>query len=197
MEGLSILKAAGYDENEVLPLISNLKRHMLEQGHAKTVAQLEQRAAIFKMQIELDHGRQPGMTPTDSDPDVYHDRIAPALMANAQIALRRGDWDQAGRSISKLLTVKPDDARTYYLKGEVQRRQNGGGHDNPCIGSYKKALKIDPPQLFIGPPGAWESCIIKPGRYRMAKPYFETFLSLAPRDKAREFIKGYLRQCQN
>jgi beta-barrel assembly-enhancing protease len=194
-EGLSILKAAGYGDTEVLPLMSNLMKRMLDQGHSETVGQLEQRAAYFKMRVGQDHDRPPGALATDTDPDSYLDRIAPALMANAQIALRRGEWDQAGRSISKYLASKPEDARAYYLKGEMLRRQHVGGHDNPCIGSYEKALTIDPD--FPLAHRALGELHYKAGRYQMAKPYFEAFLSLAPLDNAREYVKGYLRQCQN
>lgn len=194
-EGLSILKAAGYCEAEVLPLMSKLMKRMQDRGHSETVGQLEQREAFFRLRVGKEPGRPPGSMSTETDRDGYLDHIAPALIANAQIALRRGDWDQADRSICKFLVSNPEDARAHYLKGEVLRRQNGGANDNPCIGSYQKALKIDPTfPLAHRALGEW---YYKAGRYQMAKPYFEAFLSLAPQDHAREYIKGYLRQCQN
>jgi uncharacterized protein HemY len=57
------------------------------------------------------------------------------------------------------------------------------------------ALKIDP--KFPLAHRALGELHFKAGRYQMAKPYFEAFLSLAPQDDAREYIKGYLRQCLN
>lgn len=194
-EGLSVLNAAGYCQAEVLPLMSNLMKYMLDHGHSETVGQLEQRAALFKRQMEQGHGRQPFEISSDTDPDDYRAGIAPALMANAQIAMCRGDWAQADKSISGFLLSKPEDAGAYYLKGEMLRRQNGGGHENPCIGSYEKALKIDP--TFPPAHRALGELYYKAGRYQKAKPYFEAFLSLAPQDQNREYIKGYLRQCQN
>jgi predicted Zn-dependent protease len=194
-EGLSILKAAGYCEAEVLPLMCNLTKRMQDRGHSETVGQLEKRAAFFKLRVGKDRKRHPGPMSAETDREGYLDRIAPALMANAQIALRRGEWDQADRSICKFLDSRPEDARAHYLKGEMLRRQNSNANDNPCIGSYQKALNIDPTfPLAHRALGEW---YYKAGRYQMAKPYFEAFLSLAPEDKAREYIKGYLRQCQN
>ena len=194
-EGLSILKAAGYDEAQVLPLMSNLMKRMRDRGDADTAGQLEQRAVFFSQWIEQNQGSQPGTMSAGNGPDGYLDRISPALIANVQVALRGGDWGQADRSICKVLASKPEDARAYYLKGEILRRQNGSEGDNPCIVSYEKALKIDP--AFPLAHRALGELHYKAGRYQLAKPYFEAFLSLAPQDDAREYIKGYLRQCQN
>jgi tetratricopeptide (TPR) repeat protein len=131
----------------------------------------------------------------DGDQDYFLNRIAPALMANAQAAITCGDWNQADKSIYKLMVLKPDDARAYYLKGEIQRRGNDGDGKIQCIGSYSKALEIDPE--FPLAHRALGELHFKAGRFQTARPYFEAFLSLAPQDDASEYIKGYLRQCPN
>jgi Flp pilus assembly protein TadD len=132
---------------------------------------------------------------THGNPGFFFTRIAPALMANAKTALTCGDWNQADQSISKFLALKPDDARAHYLKGEILRRRNDGDGKNQCMGSYLKALKIDPE--FPLAHRALGELHFKAGQFQTAIPYFEAFLSLAPQDGAREFIKGYLRQCRD
>ncbi len=194
-EGLSILKRAGYCQAEVLSLMSNLMRHMQDQGHPKSLEQLENRIATVKALLDPAPSQGSCRSAADNDDRRFLNRIAPALMANGQVALQRGDWNQADWSVSKLLVLNPDDARAYYLKGEIQRRRNDAEGKKQCIGSYEKALKIDP--TFPLAHRALGELHFKAGRYQTAKPYFEAFLSLAPQHDAREFIKGYLRQCQD
>ncbi len=189
-EGLSILKAAGYVAADVLPLMSTLIETVSGRHHTVEINQLLKRAAFFRKQI----AEQPAQ-PSAALNEGYLSRIAPALVANAQTALLCGEWDRADRSISRFMLVEPEDARAYYLRGEVMRRRKDGDRIRNCIGSYQKALELDPNY----PPAhrALGELYYKTGRYQLARPHLETFLSLAPQDDAREFIKGYLRQCQN
>ena len=194
-EGLAILKAAGYCETEALSLMSNLLDGLQDQGASETVGRLESRIETMKTRIGRTRGSVSCSSATHGDPGFFLNRIAPALMANAQATLTCGDWNQADQSISTYLALKPDDARAHYLKGEILRRRNDGDGKNQCMGSYLKALKIDPE--FPLAHRALGELHFKAGRFQTAKPYFEAFLSLAPQDDAREFIKGYLRQCRD
>ncbi|WP_319408523.1 M48 family metalloprotease [uncultured Desulfosarcina sp.] len=194
-EGLVMLKAAGYCETEVLSLMSNLLKSLQDQGASEAVGQLENRIKTMKTLIGQARDSFPCTSATDGDHYFFLNRIAPALIANAQSALTCGDLNQADRSISKFLVLKPEDARAYYLQGEILRRRNNGDGKNQCIESYIKSLKIDPE--FPLAHRALGELYFKAGRFQTAKPYFEAFLRLAPQDNAREFIKGYLRQCRN
>jgi beta-barrel assembly-enhancing protease len=156
---------------------------------------MKNRIKTMKARIGQTQGCFSSRSANDGNPDFFLAHIAPALMANAQAALTCGDWNQADQSISKFLVLKPDDARAYYLKGEILRRRNDGDDKNQCIGSYMKALKLDPE--FPLPHRALGELHFKAGRFQTAKPYFEAFLSLAPQDDASAFIEGYLRQCRN
>jgi predicted Zn-dependent protease len=193
-EGLSILESAGYCGTEVLALISNLMKNIQGTGRPATVDRLKNRLLFMEMMLH-NYQEQPACaSAANGGHELYLKRIAPAFIANAQVALQRGDWDQADRSISVFQILRPTDARAYYLKGEILRRRNVGDGKNQCIGYYEKALKIDP--KFPSAQRALGELHFKAGRYQKAKPYFEAFLSLAPQDDAREYIKGYLRQCQ-
>ena len=175
--------------------MSNLLNYLLDQGASEAVGRLESRIKTMKTRIGQTEDSVSCKSPTHGNPGIFLNRIAPALMANAQAAITCGDWNQADQSISKFLALKPDDARAHYLKGETLRRRNDGSGKNQCIGSYLKALKIDPE--FPSAHRALGELHFKAGRFQTAESYFEAFLSLAPQDDAREFIKGYLRQCRD
>lgn len=194
-EGLAVLMAAGYCQAEVLSLMTNLKNSLHAQGASKAVGRMDNRIKTMTAIIGKGQGSLICTSASDGDYDYFLDRIAPALMANAQAAITCGNWNQADQSISKLLVLKPDDARAHYLKGETQRRGNDDDGNIQCIGSYIKALKIDPE--FPLAHRALGELYFKAGRFQTAKPYFEAFLSLAPQDDASEYIRGYLRQCPN
>jgi tetratricopeptide (TPR) repeat protein len=193
-QGLSILKGAGYCEAEVLTLMSNLMESIKDHGTPEAHKKMANRRITMKTLIGQDQGVLSGGSASDDASERFLTRIAPALMANAQAALQRGDWKQADISVSKFLDLKPDDARAHYLQGEILRRQNNGDRTEKCLDSYEASLKIDP--TFPLAHRALGEIHYKAGRYQEAKPYFETFLSLAPQDEAREYIKGYLLQCQ-
>lgn len=193
-EGLAMIQAAGYCDKEVLPLMAKLMRCMVEQGYPESLPQLNKRAERFKALVNQEGESRTGAALAGTDANGYRDCIAPALIANAELALRGGDWRQADISISRFLESEPLNARAYYIKGEILRRQNGSRPNAACIGAYEKALEIDP--TFHLTHRALGELYYKAGRYEMAKPYFEAFLNLAPKDTASSFIKGYLKQCQ-
>ena len=194
-EGLAIVQAAGYCEQEVLPLMSLFVNSMLDRDQPESVPRLNERAACFQALVNQKGAHPSGCASADTDPHRYLHRIAPALMANAQCAVRGGDWDQARRSISKVLDAEPHNGRAYYLRGEVLRRQYRSGSEAACMDAYEKAFEVDP--TFPPTLRALGELHFKAGRYQKAKPYFEAFLNLAPEDTASAFITGYLEQCQN
>jgi len=193
-EGLSIMENAGYCGTEVLALLSNLIKNMQDEGRPATVDRLKNRLKYIQTMLHNSQGESSCDSAADEGHALYLNRVAPAFIANAQVALQRGDWDQADRSISVFQILKPADARAYYLKGEILRRRNVGDAKNQCIGYYEKALEIDP--TFPPAQRTLGELYFKAGRYQKAKSYFEAFLSLAPQDDARAYIKGYLLQCQ-
>lgn len=193
-QGLSILKGAGYCEAEVLTLMSNLMESIRDHGTPEALKKMANRRVTIKTLIGQEQGELSSGSAAEASSERYLTRIAPALMANAQAALQRGDWKQADTSVSKFLDLKPDDARAHYIQGEILRRQNDGDRKGQCLGAYEKALEIDPTFPLVH--RALGEVHFKAGRYQEARPYFKTFLSLAPHDEAREYIKGYLRQCQ-
>ncbi len=194
-EGLSILKRAGYCQAEVLPLLDNLMDGLKHRRRPGAVAQMRKRVRDVKAML----GRTAEAslrTPAEAgDRKGFSGSVAPALLGNGQAALQRGEWVQAEESVSRYLTIRAEDARAYYLKGEILRRQNHDDGNHRAVDYYEQAIEIDPG--FATAQRALGELHFKAGRYQAAKSYFEAFLSLNPRDDAREYIKGYLRLCQD
>lgn len=194
-EGLDIFKTAGYCEAEIPHLITTMIDDMRAQGQSKALDDMVARK--IRMQAMISQAPTAGTCPSTADngQDFRLNCIAPALMTNARAAIRHGDWGVADRCLTRYIAMKPDDARAYYLQGEIMRQRDASDDDNPSLAYYEKALKIDPQFPLVH--RALGELHFKAGQYRQAKPYFETFLSLAPEDESRAFIEGYLRQCQN
>jgi predicted Zn-dependent protease len=193
-EGLIMIQRAGYCQAEALTLISKLMDCLKNQAAPEALKDLSRRRTVLQALINRNTNGPACSSSTDARTRRFLGGIAPAWKANAQIALRRGDWDQADRSIVKYLALRPNDAHAYYLRGEILRRRNDRDHKSESVRFYKEALKIDP-QFPPAYRALGELCF-KAGRYRQAKTYFDAFLSLVPRDGASAYIKGYLRQCQ-
>lgn len=194
-EGLAIITSAGYCQADVLGLISNLIKNLKGLPCPDALKGLANRQAVLETLINQDANGPCCASMTNGGTEKFHNRTAPAFIANAQIALRRGEWDQADQSVARYLALKPEDAHAYYLRGEIMRRRNDGDHKDRCIQFYEQALMIDP--TFPPAYRALGELYFKAGRYRQAQPYFESFLELAPRDETHAYIEGYLRQCLN
>ena len=194
-EGLAIFKAAGYCEAEIPRLISMMIDHMKMNGPSKAFEDMVARKT--RMQAMISQELQAGTcsSTADAGQEFFRNCIAPALMANVQVAIRHGEWVLADRCITKYITMKSDDARAYYLQGEIMRQRDDVDHEEQSKAYYEAALKINPQFPLVH--RALGELYFKAGQYQQAKPYFETFLSLAPKDESRMYVEGYLLQCQN
>lgn len=195
VEGFSMILGAGYCGGEVITLLGNLITSMQELGRPEMLTMLEARRKRIEALLGQSLAGDTCRRPSAGDHERFLHAIAPALMANGQAALQRGEWKTADRSISTYLAVKPADARAYYLKGEILRRQNDDDGNIESMGYYQQALKIDPNHPLAH--RVLGELHFKAGHYQMAQSYFESFLNLDTQDESREFIIGYLRQCRD
>lgn len=193
-EGFAIFKAAGYREAQIPLLFSTMIDHIRAHGDPKDLEAMVSRKKRMQAIIGQTATVENGPATAGSSRQFLLNCIAPALIANAQTAIQRGEWRLASQSITACMAIKPDDARVYYLQGEMMRQQDNSNNTDQIMAYYEKALTIDP--QFPPVHRALGELHFKAGQYRQAKPYFETFLSLAPTDKSTTFIEGYLDQCQ-
>ncbi len=193
-EGLALFEEAGYCLSILLEQVSNLEDQSHGNGSSEVLKDL--RARIRKMRP---HGgvkdKEKCQKPMGgSNQGIFLARIAPVLLANAQVALARGEYQQADRSVSMYLALVPDDARANFIKGEILNRANAVKKEDSGLSFYEKALTLDP--NFPLAHRALGVLHFRAGRYKRAIPYFESFLALAPDDPSHLFIQGYLRECQ-
>lgn len=194
-EGLALAADAGYCGSAAMTLLDNVIGRTRSQSPPTSLARLTQRKAKIEELLQRRNGLSPCIPIDDHGYGRYRDKTSQALLANARAALQTGDWEPADASISRYMKLRPLDANAYFLKGELLRRRGDNETGSQSIAYFEKAIEIDPnlPSAHL----ALGELHFKAGRYRAAKPYFETFLSLAPRDKTFSYIKGYLRLCQN
>ncbi len=194
-DGLAMMTRAGYCGRAVLPLMSNLEAASARRGASvETLHNMERRRA--RMAAVLNEAPPaPACTPTPPHGHgAFTDRITPALIANARIALRLGDWLQAERSITRFLSVRPECAEAHCIKGDILRSKTAGRENDRGVACYKKAIAIDP--QFAMAHRALGELYYKAGRCQDAIYHFEAFIGMSPRDATIEYIKGYLNQCR-
>lgn len=125
--------------------------------------------------------------------DNHSSRIAPALLANARHGLERGLWELAENSIGRYLTVCPDDAQGYFIRGEIQRLGPTGENEGSPETAYLRAIEID--GAFAPAYQSMGIISFKMGHTAQAKHYFERCLALAPNANEAPYIKQYLQWC--
>jgi len=125
--------------------------------------------------------------------DKYQSRISRLSLDNVRMDLRRGRFSIAQKTVEKLLVRMPNDARAYYLLGEVLRQR--GRHDDApaAIKYYEKSISLNP--SFPEPHKSMGLIHYKDGEKSLAKKYFESCLLLSPDAIDKAYIQGYLKLC--
>ncbi len=123
----------------------------------------------------------------------YQSRISRLSLDNVRMDLRRGRFSIAQKTVEKLLVRMPDDARAYYLLGEILRQR--GRHDDAAaaIKYYQKSILLNP--SFPEPHKSIGLMHYKDGEKSLAKKYFESCLLLSPDAIDKAYIQGYLKLC--
>lgn len=194
-QGLSMMLKAGYCGTEVLTFMAGLIADLQDQAPSAELGLLAVRKKKIATLLQQVHRHDVCASTVAGGQERFLRAMAPALMANGRVALQRGDWETADRSISRYLELAPDDVQAYYLKGEILRRQGVGQSKEPSIDYFQQALGLDP--TFPPAYRALGELHFKAGRYRMAGFYFDAFLRLEPQSDSKKFIMEYLRQCRD
>jgi Tfp pilus assembly protein PilF len=100
----------------------------------------------------------------------------------------------AKRGAEKYLSIKPDDARAYYLLGEIHRQRGEKDDPEKAKENYERAISLDPsfPDSYKG----LGMIYYKQGEKALAKKYFELYLSLYPKAPDKAYIEEYLKTLQ-
>ena len=193
--GLDLAVKANYDPREILNLFELLKQEIELEGvkepyffgtHPKVGQRIEN---VNNWLAEKYRGKITGIKNTD----VFQSKISRLVLDNARLDLRQGRFFVAQRTVEKFLAVKQDDARAYFLLGEIFRQRGRQDDAAAAIKNYEKSISLNP--SFPEPHKAMGLIHYKDGKKRLAKKHFESCLLLSPDTIVRAYIQGYLKLC--
>jgi len=193
--GLDLAVKANYDPREVLKLFELLKQEIEIEGIEEpyffgTHPNIRQRIEnVNNWLAEKYRGKITGIKNTD----VFQSKISRLVLDNARLDLRQGRFFVAQKTVEKFLAVKPDDARAYFLLGEIFRQRCRQEDAAAAIKYYEKSISLNP--SFPEPHKAMGLIHYKDGEKRLAKKYFESCLLLSPDTADKAYIQGYLKLC--
>jgi predicted Zn-dependent protease len=193
--GLDLAVKSNYDPREILNLFELLKQEFELEGIEEpyffgTHPNVRQRIEnVNNWLAEKYRGKITGIKNTD----VFQSKISRLVLDNARLDLRRGRFFVAQRAVEKFLAIKQNDARAYFLLGEIFRQRGRQDDAAAAIKSYEKSISLNP--SLPEPHKAMGLIHYKDGEKRLAKKYFESCLLLSPETIDRAYIQGYLKLC--
>jgi tetratricopeptide (TPR) repeat protein len=115
------------------------------------------------------------------------------ILDNARLDLKIGRFKIAQKGIEKYLLLKNDDAKAYYLLGEVFRKRCEEGDMEKAKKNYQRAISVNStyPYSYKG----IGLIHYKQGKKFLAKESLEQYLSLLPHAFDKAYIEGYIKQC--
>lgn len=193
--GLEVMMKAGYDPHEALKLFEHLEKEIEEEGIEEpfffgTHPKVQKRIENYENFLD----NQPQWNGTGiKNTEIFLTKGHRIILDNAWLDLKAGRFFTAERGVEKYLTIKPKDARAYFLLGEVFRQRAKEEDTRKAKAYYKRAISIDP--SYPDPHKGIGLIYYKEGEKTLAKKFFESFLSLSPRAPDRTYIQEYLKQC--
>ena len=193
--GLDLMIKSNYDPKEILTLFEIMQLEIEVEGIREpyffgTHPNVQQRIKNVNHWLAKKYrGKITGVINAEK----YQSRISQLILDNARMDLRRGRFSVAKKTVEKLLVRMPDDARAYYLLGEILRQR--GRHDDAAaaINYYEKSISLNP--SFSEPHKSIGLIHYKDGEKGLAKKYFESCLLLSPDAIDKAYIQGYLKLC--
>ena len=193
--GLDLMAKAGYDPRQALNLFEHLMQEIKDEDIAEpfffgTHPSVQQRIENVDQWLAAAYPAE-DIRPLNSD--VFRSKLGKLILNNADLDLRIGRFEIAGRSVESYLDRHPNDAGAHYMLGEIFRQRGGRENTKRAIQQYEKAIVLDP--SFPDPHKAIGLIHYKVGEQHLAQKYFETCLLLAPDAPDKAYIEGYLRDC--
>ena len=193
--GLDLAVKAKYDPGEAVKLFELLKQEIeieriKEPYFFGTHPNVQQRIENINNWLAEKYQRKiTGFRNTD----VFQARLSRLVLDNARLDLRQGRFLIAQRSVEKFMALKPDDAKAYFLLGEIIRQRGRQEDAATAMKYYEKSISLNP--SFSEPHKAMGLIHYKDGEKRLAKKYFESCLLLSPDAADKAYIQGYLKLC--
>jgi predicted Zn-dependent protease len=196
LEGIALVSKAGYDPGEAIRFFEHLKHELDTENLRESLffgihPRLSKRIENCEIYLERTHQTEKkGLL----NKAVFLEKTRGVLLLNAFLDLKAGRYETARQGAEKYLELKNDDARVYYLLGEILRQQSLTLEVKNMKGFYEKAISLDP--IYPDPYRAIGLIYYKEEDWDLARKAFESYLSLSPPIQDRAYIVGYLKQCQ-
>jgi predicted Zn-dependent protease len=195
--GLDLMVKANYDPREALKLFEHLRQEIEIEGFEEpyffgTHPNVHQRIENVNNWLVAKYR---GKGTVLKNTKIFQSRISRLILDNARLDLRQGRFYIAQRTVKKYLTTKPEDARAYYLLGEIFRQRDRQNDTSAALKNFEKAISLNP--SFSEPHKAMGLIYYKDGDRRLAKSFFESCLLLSPDTPDKAYIQGYLKLCAN
>jgi beta-barrel assembly-enhancing protease len=194
VEGFKLMLSAGYDPYEAPKLFFHLKKELEDEQIKEpfffgTHPRLQER--IQNYNSFLTQLQYPNAT---KNTEVFLQKTKNVILDNAFLDLKAGRFNMAKRGAEKYLSIKPDDARAYYLLGEIHRQRGEKDDPEKAKENYERAISLDPsfPDSYKG----LGMIYYKQGEKFLAKKYFELYLSVYPEAPDKAYIEEYLKTLQ-
>ena len=195
--GLDLMAKANYDSSETLKLFEHLKQELETEDIEEPFffgshPNIRQRIETAREWLAGAKPNQYGTTGHTNTAE-FQTRMQRVILTNARLDLRRGRYDLARKTVLRYLKIQPNDARGYYLLGEILRQRDGQDDTRLAVNYFEKAISLDP--TYPEPHKAIGIIHYKEGAKVQAKKFFESCLLLSPNDSDRAYIQGYLKNC--
>ena len=193
--GLDLMEKANYDYREALKLFEHLKQEIKNEGIEEpfffgTHPNVQQRIDNLTNWLATKYqGNHTGVKNTE----IFQAVLRPVVLDNAKLDLRLGRFYAAQRTVEKYMRMAPDDAKGYYLFGEILRQRGLQGDSKKAIEYFEAAISLDP--LFSAPHKAMGLIHYRRGENRLAQKFFESCLLLSPDAPDKAYIREYLQKC--
>ncbi len=194
--GLDLMAKANYDPTQALRLFEHLKQEIEAEGIEEpfffgTHPNVQQR--IDNVSVWLAGVNQENRAVVKNTAE-FQTRLQGVVLANARLDLRLGRFDIAQKTVVKYLKMRPNDARAYYLFGEILRQRDRQADVATAVSYYEKAIALDP--SYPEPHKALGLVHYKEGQKQLAIKFFESCLRLSPNTSDKAYIQGYLKNCK-
>ena len=196
VEGMALVSKAGYDPGEAIRFFEHLKHELDTENLRESLffgihPRLSKRIETCEIYLERTHRTEKKGFLNER---IFLEKTRGVLLFNAFLDLKAGRYETARRNGKKYLELKNDDARVYYLLGEILRQQSQTMDIKDMKGFYEKAISLDP--IYPDPYKAIGLIYYKEEDWDLAKKAFESYLSLSPPIQDRAYIIGYIKQCR-
>ncbi|MGA9537037.1 MAG: M48 family metalloprotease [Desulfobacterales bacterium] len=194
-EGLKLMIRAGYNPYEALRLFEHLAEEMAREkyheplffgSHPRLQTRIE-KCSEFLSSIDPTRGFRL------NGENRFGFMLRNVILDNISLDIQAGRFAQARQASERFLATYSDDARVYYLLGEIYR-QLGRDRDasNRAESFYKRAIDLD--AGYPEPHRALGLMYYKAGQSQKAKAYLEASVFLAPTAQENTYIRNYLKR---